>query len=55
MIPAGFLTAVPNWKIGEVFLIAHGRKSGIRSARAWAEPRRSAVIPLLSAEPLPTP
>jgi hypothetical protein len=24
--PAGFLTAVPNWTVGETFLMAHGRK-----------------------------
>jgi hypothetical protein len=24
--PAGFLTAVPNWTVGETFLMAHGRR-----------------------------
>jgi len=31
--PAGFLTAVPNWTVGETFLMAHGRRFRIREIR----------------------
>jgi hypothetical protein len=32
--PAGFLTAVPNWTVGETFLRAHDRRFRILEIRA---------------------
>jgi hypothetical protein len=31
--PAGFLTAVPNWTVGETLLLAHGRQFRILEIR----------------------
>ena len=32
--PAGFITAVPNWTVGETFLLGHGEKFRILEIRA---------------------